>query len=203
MPVPKGSMYTLAEGILACVCTALDEARAEDNTLPGCPCRTFVAPGARIAWDCSDGSCGTQCAGQLTVHFENVTLADSANGDFRTGSVVQKGRSCNVSFVRVEFVVTLLRCVPVAYDTGQPPEAADLADAAYVQMADAETILAALQCCVPGLAAPGHTLRYTLGAGRTIGPEGGCAGVEQRVTVAIPGCACPATGNVPDPVVGG
>ncbi len=29
-----------------------------------------------------------------------------------------------------------------------------------------------------------------MGVQRTIGPEGGCVGLEQRITVALPGCAC-------------
>ncbi|MEV5085633.1 hypothetical protein AB0K74_45340 [Streptomyces sp. NPDC056159] len=48
----------------------------------------------------------------------------------------------------------------------------------------------ALMCCLPQTGARGR--RFVMGQGKILGPQGGCVGVEQRLTVVLPGCApCP------------
>jgi hypothetical protein len=189
------AVYDLAEGVLACVCAALEEAEAEVEGAQGCPCRASVVPGGTVAWDGCADPCGDECGGMLAVGVSRMYLSDT----FPIPSqAVQGSKNCvTTPYTAVELVITLLRCSPVGDDMGNPPEPTELAEAARVMMIDSAVVLDALQCCLPGLAPPGGKLLYTIGAFRSLGPEGGCAGGEWRVTIALTTCRCPETGVVP------
>ncbi|MFC9219930.1 hypothetical protein ACFT8W_03830 [Streptomyces hygroscopicus] len=92
----------------------------------------------------------------------------------------------------VEIIVTLLRCAPGPHEDGCPPSCDELNDAARILHVDAVTVYNAILCCLPGASTRRRGQRFVIGQQRTIGPEGGCVGIEQRVTVALPGCGeCP------------
>lgn len=194
MALSPTAVHDLTQGVLACVCAALDETAAEVEGQPGCPCRACVVPGTP-AWDSCADPCTGDVGGQLTVSVARLYPSDS----FPSQSVaVQGSRNCAPApFTAVELVITLLRCAPGADENGCPPSCDDLADAAKVVHVDAATVLNALHCCLPGLGAGHRGLKYVIGQSRTLGPEGGCTGIEQRVTVALGGCKCPAEGIVP------
>jgi len=187
------SIHTMAEGILACVCAALDELPATVEGHPGCPCNTCLVPG-QPAWDWCAADCGTTCPGELYVGMRRLY----PSRDFpRPFTEVRTGHSCPPLLTAAEFTITLARCAPVADDNGIPPSCDDLAESARILHADAAGIANALHCCVPGLAADGRRLRYLVGEQRVIGPQGRCVGLEQIVTVALGGCACPSEGANP------
>ncbi|MFE3378699.1 hypothetical protein [Streptomyces anulatus] len=183
------SLRDITEAVLGCVCAALDQAAAEIPEQPGCPCRACVVPGLP-AWDeCAD-PCGEETAGgQLTVHVARLYPSTQ----FPVEDQEVRGlRGCSLPpTTAVELVVTLLRCVPTIDENGCPPTCEELSAAATVTHIDAVTVYNALMCCLP------HTggrrgRRFVMGPQRIIGPQGGCVGIEQRVTVALPGCApCP------------
>ncbi|GGT29158.1 hypothetical protein P6B95_15465 [Streptomyces atratus] len=76
-------------------------------------------------------------------------------------------------------------------EQGCPPTCEELAAAARVTHLDSVTVYNSLMCCLPHTAGR-RGRRFVMGQQRTIGPQGGCVGVEQRVIVALPGCApCP------------
>ena len=83
--------------------------------------------------------------------------------------------------------MTLLRCAPMS-DSDCPPPCEELEAAAQILHVDAAVVQRALVCCLP-LTGGRRGRRYVLGTGRAVGPQGGCVGWEQRVTVALPGCA--------------
>ncbi|MFU0240457.1 hypothetical protein ACKI1J_32550 [Streptomyces scabiei] len=193
MPLTPYSVHDLAEAVLGCVCAALDAAAETVPGQPGCPCRTCVVPGV-VAWD----GCGPEdCApdgepGQLTVSVARIYPAgQNFPAEDRT---VQGVRGCMLPpLTAAELIITLLRCAPVQDEEGCPPPCEEQTEAARILHVDASTVYSALWCCLPGLGLnPRRPPRFVIGAQRIVGPDGGCVGVEQRVTVALPGCGkCP------------
>lgn len=191
MPLSPLSVHDLTEAVLACVCAHLEETAAQTEGQPGCPCRTCVVPGA-VAFDSCEDPCSGEAGGQLTVSL--ARLYPASPSDFPAEDRTVRGlRGCpGISLNAAELIVTLLRCAPIGDDNGCPPTCEELAAAARVMHIDAVTVQTALLCCFPATAPSRRGRRFVLGPQRTIGPQGGCVGVEQRVTIALPGCAsCP------------
>ncbi|KAA9379606.1 hypothetical protein F5972_08090 [Microbispora cellulosiformans] len=189
MALTSLSVHDLAAALLGCVCHALERTALEVVGQPGCPCRVFVSAGAP-AWDeCAD-PCSGQEGGQLTVHVARLYPSPRFPEEDRE---VRGLTSCQPpNTTAAELVVTLLRCAPTIDERGCPPAADELEAAARVVHVDSVTVYNAVMCCLPTTAGP-RGRRFVMGAQTIIGPMGGCVGVEQRVTVALPGCApCPA-----------
>jgi hypothetical protein len=182
------AVHDLAQAILGCVCAALDETAADIDGYPGCPCRACVVPGLP-AWDSCADPCTGETGGQLTVSVSR--MYPSSNFPAQDAEV-QGLRGCTPPpITAVEYVVTLLRCAPLPTDRGCPPSCDEQAAAARTVHIDSAVIMNALLCCLPGTSPARRGRRFVLGQTRILGPEGGCVGVEQRVTVALPGCGCP------------
>lgn len=183
------ALHDLAAAVLACVCVALNDVAAEVEGQPGCPCRACLVPGAP-AWDSCTDPCGQDGeGGQLTVSIARWW----PSVDFPARDQEVRGlRGCAPPpATAAEMVVTLLRCAPTVDERGCPPSCEELEAAARTTHVDAVTIYNALVCCLPSTAGR-RGRRFVLGEGKILGPQGGCVGVEQRVTVALPGCApCP------------
>lgn len=187
MALPPLAVHEVADAILGCVCAALGEAAGEIEDFPGCPCRACVVPGTP-AWDSCIDPCTGETGGQLTVSV--ARLYPSSNfPDLSTA--VQGVRGCTPApITAVEYVVTLLRCAPLPDANGCPPSCDEQAAAARITHIDAAVIMNALLCCLPGTSTTRRGRKFVLGQARILGPDGGCVGVEQRVTVALPGCSC-------------
>ncbi|MFC8466006.1 hypothetical protein [Streptomyces sp. NPDC057250] len=185
----------IARDVLACVCAALDEAAAEIEGQPGCPdCRSCLVPG-RPAWDGCDNPCDEAVVGgQLSVHLSRMTSSSDLSDRTRERPT---SRPCPPQQVTVEFVVTLLRCAPGPAEDGCPPTCAELDAAARVLHVDTATVHNALLCCLPRTGPDPRGWKVALGLMRTLGPEGGCVGIEQFVTINVPTCPCPDEGVLP------
>lgn len=192
------AVHDLTEAVLGCVCAALQTTAEEVPGQPGCPERACVVPGT-VAWDWCDDPCGTgsnvDACGQLSVNVVRVWPATARFPD--EDRTVQGFRGCLPPPVTaVEIAVTLLRCAPTIDEEGCPPSCEELDAAARVTHVDAVTVYNALYCCLPGTSTRRRGRQFVMGQQRLIGPQGGCVGVEQRVTIAIPGCApCPDEGG--------
>lgn len=187
------AIHDLTEAVLGCVCAALDLTAAEVDGQPGCPaCQACVVPG-QPAWDSCDDPCGKEgSGGQLSVSVARIY--PSTDADFPAEArMVQGVRGCVPPTVTaLELVITLLRCAPTFSETGCPPTCTELSAAAQALHVDMVTVYNALLCCLPGTEQRRRGRRFVMGVQRTVGPEGGCVGLEQRVTVALPGCGqCP------------
>ncbi|MGC4947699.1 hypothetical protein ACLQ2N_16075 [Streptomyces sp. DT224] len=193
MALTDYSIHDLTEAVLGCVCAALESTAATVDGQPGCPsCRACVVPG-QVAWDSCDDPCGNEASGgQLTVSVARI-YPSSELGFPAEDRTVQGVRGCMPPGVTaLELVVTLLRCAPTFTEQGCPPSCEDLSETARALHVDMVTVYNALLCCLPGTEQRRRGRRFVMGAQRTVGPEGGCVGLEQRVTVALPGCApCP------------
>lgn len=182
----------LATAVLACVCEALDATAAAVEGQPGCPCRACIVPGTP-AWDSCEDPCGEGgtegTGGQLTVHVARIYPTTDFPAQTRE---VLGHKSCSRTWIAVELVITLLRCVPVADpDTGCPPTCEEETAAARVIQIDTASVLNALMCCLPSYGNRRGGPLYVIGLQRTLEPRGGCGGIEQTVTVALPNCGCP------------
>jgi hypothetical protein len=188
------AVHDVAESVLGCVCAALEMAADEAEGLPGCPCRACVVPGA-ASWDSCDDPCGPGdgTGGQLTVSVARIYPSTNFPTEDRE---VRGARGCTPPpITAVDLIITLLRCAPTMSEDGCPPSCEELSEASRILHVDAVTVYNALLCCLPGTGPGRRGRRFVLGQQRIIGPEGGCVGLEQRVTVALPGCAkCPDEG---------
>lgn len=166
-----------AEAILDAAFAALVEA----TTGRPAPTQVFVSHGPP-AWDnCCNG-------GQLTIHLDALTHTPE---DVTTSGIPGLGTSpqfgCSILAAPV-FVVTLLRCVTGPGDTiaDAIPSPAALDDDAQDLLADLWALLTEfydriLACTLtPGLT---DCRDAFIGAVAPVGPEGGCAGWEIRVTI--------------------
>lgn len=190
MALTSLAIRDLTEAVLGCVCAALARAAQEVDGQPGCPCRACVVPG-QPAWDSCDDPCGQDpVGGQLSVSVARIY--GSSDSEFPAeGRVVQGVRNCTPPPVTaVELVITLLRCAPTLDETGCPPSCDELSRASQVLDVDMVTVFNALLCCLPGTSTARRGRKFVMGVQRVLGPEGGCVGLEQRVTVALPGCGC-------------
>jgi hypothetical protein len=187
------SLHDLAEAVLGCVCASLDQVAEQVDGQPGCPARACVVPGTP-AWDTCDAPCdGEGAPGQLTVSVAQIYPSTSFPAVDRE---VRGVRSCPPpSTTAAELVITLLRCAPMPSGTGCPPSCEELTESSRILHVDSVTVYNALLCCLPQTGARRRGPRFVIGPQRIIGPEGGCVGIEQRVTVALPGCGpCPDEG---------
>jgi len=190
MALKPTTVQFYADQILNCVCTALAAAAEDFEDAAGCPCRACVVPGAP-AWDDCDDPCGSVPAGgQLTVNLARMYATTSFPAESRP---VLGIRGCAPpATLAGEYVVTLLRCAPSPSPGGCPPGCDELEAVARAVHADVAVIYNALVCCLPTIGGRRRGPKFELGPSRIVGPEGGCVGVEQRVTVALPGCGtCP------------
>jgi hypothetical protein len=180
------AVHEAAQSLLTCVCDALTALVADVPGLAGCPCRVCVVPGAEVAWDGCDGGCDVQPGefpGQLSVNTVRLFTSDP-NQFPREVQPVRDLRGCVPVVGAAELAVTVLRCTPLPTDDGCPPTCDQLSQTAMQQAADMGAVRHGILCCFSATStARVNGRRYVLGAARTLGPQGGCTGIEQRVTV--------------------
>ncbi|WP_225846892.1 hypothetical protein [Streptomyces sp. HPF1205] len=184
MALNPTAIYDLAEVVLGSVCAELDAAAGVVPGQPGCPQRSCVVPGPP-AWDGCDGACdGLGSCGQLTVNVARIY--PSTNFPAVDQTVLGLRGFTQPTTTAAEIVVILLRCTPTLDENGCPPPCEALDSSARILYTDMATVANTLTCCLPGTTPRGR--RFVLGPSRVLGPDGGCVGVEQRVTVALAGC---------------
>jgi len=127
----------------------------------------YVAAGS-VAWD--------NCCGQLVVAPERV---------YRTARFPTEGpdeNGCYDGLIALDLVVLLLRCVPVIEDDGSVPDDLELGAAYSAILNDAAVIWDVLAT----VDLPDWWERANQGQ-TFVGAEGGCIGVETRITVGVDG----------------
>lgn len=191
MALTSLAVHDLTEDLLACVCAALNDAATKVEDQPGCPCRACVVPG-QVAWDSCEDPCTGEAGGQLSVSVARI-YASTFDGFPAEARVVHGVKGCTPPpLTAVELLISVLRCAPSFDESGCPPSCDQLAQAARRLHVDMVTVYNALLCCLPGTdPSRPRGRRFVMGIQRTVGPEGGCVGLEQRVTVALAGCGCP------------
>lgn len=165
-----GATFAMAQRLLDCVGAELAATEA------GAPARALVAPGAEIAWD--DCECG-----QLSVHMLRAYPSDSFPVLKQAGPF---GR-CEAKLTVVEYVVTILRCVPVQDDQGHSPPAAALTAASVTDHADRAAVRRGVACCFESDDPRAPTQRL-IQEQLAVGSEGQCMGSELHVFVGFNNC---------------
>jgi hypothetical protein len=184
------ALHTAAQDLLGCVCDELNTLPVLVPGMDGCPCRACVVPGTAAADGC-DESCGTpppgEYPGQLTVNVARLFSSDRSSFP-REVPVVLDGKNCAPPQVTAaELVVTVFRCVPLPTDEGCPPTCDQLSASAAQLHADMMAVRQAIVCCYVGTdEVTRYGRRFALGPSVTVGPQGGCVGLEQRVVVVLP-----------------
>lgn len=162
-------------GVAECVVAALE------NTPGGVPNRVCpVVPGA-IAWD------NCEC-GQLAQTITSVAPTRA----FPTPSSELPDEKCGSPMVVVSVTLSLTRCVTGVDDRGNSPRCASLFEEAVILEADRAAVRRAVRCCLANIYAemPPRIFAYTVGAVNSVGPEGGCAGIEMTYQFGIANDCC-------------
>jgi hypothetical protein len=166
-------VWQYGERLLSCIHQTLADTDA------GAPERHCQVPGGIIAWDDCD------CGGQLTVHVATEYPADTFPLQKLTGPF-----NCTTRLTVVEYVATILRCVPTQTDHGHSPSCVKQSAAAHQAAQDRWALRRGAMCCFAAdnrLSAPEVLLQEA----RSIGGEGKCAGSEVHVLVGFSNCvAC-------------
>lgn len=153
------SAHQVANAILCCVQDAMVNANRPQLS------RAYVAAG-EIAWD--------DCCGQLVV--APVRMYRSAAFPAEDG----ERYLCTTGVLSVELLVLLMRCVPTVDDRGRAPTSKQLDDAYKSLLDDAAVIWNAVICCDLDEDWDRANLSQTF-----VGAEGGCVGVETRITIGV------------------
>jgi hypothetical protein len=147
--------------------------------------RAYVAAG-EIAWD--------DCCGMLVVAPERVYRSVSFPAE------ASEEELCFGGYIAVEYVVLVVRCVPTVDDRGRAPTAVALQQAYDSLLGDAAVVFNAVASDMPD-----YWMR-TSPTQSFVGANGGCIGVETRITVGaeqdIWGICCtePAPHTIGDPI---
>lgn len=165
-----GEMLLVGQELLDCATTALA------LTAAGAPQRVAMYTGIEVTWEHCD--CGV-----LGLHIPRSYPSD-AFPDQKVRGPFKTGEGCGAPFTVVEYVLTVLRCVPTG-DGARPPTPGALALAMATDLDDRQAVLWGTKCC---LAARLHHIGDQL----AVGEGGACAGSELHVFVAFSNCqGCP------------
>lgn len=146
---------------------------------------TYVGSGA-IAWD--------DCCGTLVVVPERVYRASEFPNEDTTEVI------CFDGMIAIDLTVILLRCVPVVDDRGRAPSATAMQTAYDNLLGDAAVIYNAMTGTFPEYWERTNPVQAFIGA------QGGCIGVETRITIGLEQsqfgicCADPTPHEPGDPV---
>ena len=152
------SSLDIAEWLLNTTETALNDCGRDPIN------RSYVAAG-EIAWD--------DCCGMLVVAPERVYRSQTFPGEATDEEI------CFGGYIAINYVVLLVRCVPTVDDRGRAPSVADLQAAYDSLLGDAAVVYNAVTSDLPD-----YWMRSSV-AQTFLGAEGGCIGVETRLTIGI------------------
>lgn len=137
-----------------------------------------VVPG-QIAWDACE-------CGQLAQTINPV----NATASFPTPANDQRRTACGPSGAALVVTLSLTRCVQGVDDNGNPPScSALLADATRLEN-DRYIVRRTVACYLKAARETYRILDFTVGTASSVGPEGGCAGVELTYQIGLHDFCC-------------
>lgn len=192
--------HQAATDLLNCVCQSLVDMNTEIPGLAGCPCRVYVSPGSPAADGC-DGGCNVPPGtfpGQLTTHVVRLYASDRQSFPNEVGTRlsgptgIHDLKNCAMpQTTAVELMITLWRCTPLPTDQGCPPTPEELTDSAMQLNADLLAVQRGVLCCFSGTdTTQRHGRRWVMGQTTVLGPQGGCAGFQTSIVVALDDQIC-------------
>lgn len=154
------SPHSVADFVLCAVNDGLIRANREEVQ------RAYVAAG-QVAWD--------NCCGMLVTAPERVYRSIVFPSEFTEREI------CDSGWLNVDLLVLLVRCVPVVDDRGRAPSQEALGEAYKNVIDDSAVVWNVLQCLVMDDDWEKANLSQQF-----VGAEGGCVGVETRLTIGVP-----------------
>lgn len=135
--------------------------------------RVCITPGNQYAWDaCECGSIG--------VYLTRMYHANT----WPPGEAPDVG-PCPPTFIAIDYVVVVLRCVAGPDNNGRPPSCQSLDAAAQLAFVDMGKMRIAVSDSVNALMNSGKILEYAIRDHSTTGPQGGCVGSLMNITVGV------------------
>lgn len=176
--------HTILQSLLDCLCCTL-----EANEAAVCCCAFY--PGDEVPWDsCDSGHCNDDCAGQAYIKVDRIYPTKP----FPFEDLVEQ--RCDHRDLAMTIKMGVLRCAPTLTGRNGLPTPEANTEAAFKVQRDTFLIRSAIQCCFLSdsvAATKYHDLadRVLLGGSNTLGPRGGCVGVEIRATIRLSdACRC-------------
>lgn len=145
------------------------------GTIGGQPNRACVVPGA-IAWDQCD-------CGQLAVSVSRWFYSENFPIDTGPGT---QSTPCMMPYLVGELTIQLIRCMPSPENRDLFVTCSRLRAAAQMLIEDAFVVLETTRSILCELRSDDIIIDFTFGEETSIGPEGGCGGVELRALVGVP-----------------
>lgn len=178
MPVGDDPVIALAERLLACLCEVLP------STVGGDVCVCCLNPGVETPMDyCCECTVGDQPAeGQAWVSVVKIFPSTRFPAQQLDRAACGQGSG----FV-AELVMGVYRCAPVSDARGNPPTCDQQMAVTEKILSDAAAMRQAVRCCFRDEVEAPDVL---IGEWVPLGPQGGCAGGAQLVTVGFADC-CP------------
>lgn len=165
--------FIVVTGVGQCV---VDELAGTDA---GSPARQCLAVPGEIAWD--NCECG---------QFAQTITTDTPSKSFPTSAENESFERCGPPLLVMSVTASTTRCVPGVDDNGHPPSCAALLDAARVLETDREAMRRAITCCLRDLYRANRITNYAVGVGTSVGPLGGCAGVNMTYRFGVNYTCC-------------
>ena len=144
------------------------------GTIGGQPDRACVVPGA-IAWDQCD-------CGQLAVSASRWFYSENFPQETGPGTQLTP---CMMPYLVAEIVIQLVRCMPSPEGRNLFVPCSQLTTAARTLTEDAYVVLETTREVLCELRDDDIIVDFTFGEETSVGPEGGCGGVELRAFVGI------------------
>jgi hypothetical protein len=171
MPGPA-DLHALAEELLVACEGALASVPAALPGLDGAPERSFV----------TFGEPALDCCPQLTVTVDALSEMATQPAGLAAGT---RHRSARLS--QALLIVTLVRCVPIPDENGDPPPVAELAASAQQLHADGWALWNRIYNLLAAGALLSACSHVDWDGMRRLGPQGGCAGWRLTLRIRLDG----------------
>lgn len=168
--------FAIAQRLLDC---ALDRLADTPSDVPPRAC-VITGP---IAWD--DCECG-----QLVVAItDSFTSSNFPTPSASTAASFGTGR-CGEPILGYTLTISMLRCVPVGNEQGNPPSCNELAASALTSVQDASAVSAGILCCLSGMLREKDAHGTPVITGFTAGKQdfvtgGMCGGSAMTIQIAL------------------
>lgn len=140
--------------------------------------KCLLVPG-QIVWD--DCQCG-----QLAQTITSVFPSNS----FPAPATDQRTTACGPYMMVATVIVSMTRCTTVLAEGADPPRCVTLMDEAVKLERDRYAMYHAAACALKSLRDVYQILEFAVGTATSVGPEGGCVGVELTYSIGIATDCC-------------
>ena len=173
--------FRVAQALLSCLCTALNNNAAEDPSLPA-PVRCCLRAGVDIPLDVTDEGEDLCCGGEAYVKIISTYPSTTfPQPDEYTAN------DCQMQRLTVALELGVFRCLPLS------PTCDESSFAVRRLAADRQAAMAAACCWGELIQDPkvvGRGAKFFVGSWDNEGPEGMCVGGTMPLFASVPGPGC-------------